>query len=137
MANLLNYLIPEDMQNYLSYYGYHFNKALCDYAVSKMEKEDKETGIAKKLTPITMDELKAMLSKHKVQVEDKEVYDALYLANMIKADYLGNSIEDEAHMVKHIEDILCDVDGYEGKPFVHYLSDCSGKGEVIFWNMFI
>ena len=134
---LMNYLIPEEMQQYLSFYGHHFNKKLCDFAVSGMEREDKVSGIVKRITPMTMKELQELLERHKVNVENNEMYDALYLANMIKADFLGSSIEDEAHLVKYIEDTLCDPDGYEGMVFTRYLADCSGKGVVIFWELMI
>ena len=67
MANtLMNYLIPEGMEQYMSYYGMHFNKLLCEFAVSKMQREDKATGVLKNITPMTLDELKTLLSKYKI-----------------------------------------------------------------------
>ena len=67
MANtLMNYLIPEDMEQYMSYYGMHFNKLLCEFAVGKMKREDKATGVLKKITPMTVDELKALLEKRQL-----------------------------------------------------------------------
>lgn len=137
MANLMNYLIPEDMEQYLSYYGMHFNKLLCDFAVSKMMREDKASGMPKKLTPMTMEELKPILEKHKVTVDSNSQYDALYLANMVKADFWGSSIEDDAHLARYIEDVLCDTDGYEGIAFCRFLADCSAKGVIIFWEQMI
>lgn len=135
--SFMNYAIPEDMENYMSYYGKHFNKNLCDFAVSKMKREDKATGALKKITPVTLDELKTILEKNKVEIESNSIYDALYLANMVKADYWGSSIEDEAHMAKYIEDVICDPDGYEGLVFCRFLADCSGKGVIIFWEQMI
>ena len=137
MKGLNEYLIPEDMEQYLSYYGCHFNKLLCEFAVSKMKRDDKQTGMLKKITPITMEELKALLVKYKIDIDSKEQYDALYLSNMVKADFLGSSIEDEEHMAKYIEDVLCDPDGYEGLVFYRFLADCAGKGVVIFWEQMI
>ena len=61
MKGLNEYLIPEDMEQYLSYYGCHFNKLLCEFAVSKMKRDDKHTGMLKKLSPVTVEELKALL----------------------------------------------------------------------------
>lgn len=138
MANtLMNYLIPEDMEQYLSYYGHHFNKKLCEYAVGHMMKEDKATGMLKHITPMTLDELKPLLEKHKIEIESNELYDALFAANMCKADYLGSSVPDEEHLVKYVEDVLCDPDGYEGLVFTRFLADCSGKGEIIFWDLML
>lgn len=138
MANtLLNYLVPEDMQEYMSFYGMHFNKLLCEFAVGKMMYEDKATGMLKKITPYKLDEVKAILEKHKVTVDTNEVYDALYLANMVKADFWGSSIEDEEHLAKYIGDVLCDPDGCEGLVFSRFLADCSCKGVIIFWEQMI
>ena len=138
MANtLMNYLIPEDMEQYMSYYGMHFNKLLCEFAVSKMQREDKATGVLKNITPMTLDELKTLLSKYKIEIDTNEIYDALYLANMVKADFWGSSIEDEEHMARYIENVICDPDGYDGLVFNRFLADCSGKGVVIFWEQMI
>ena len=137
MERMIDYCIPEDMEQYLAYYGHHFNKKLCDFAVSKMKKEDKATGIPKPITPMKMEELKSLLEKNKVELESEDWYDALYLASMVKADLWGSSIEDEEHMAKYIEDVICDVDGYDGIVFCRYLADCSAKGIVIHWDMMI
>ena len=134
---LINYLIPQDMEQYMSYYGCHFNKQLFEFAVDGMRKEDKATGAMKKITPMSMEELKALLEKYKVEIEPNSTYDALYLAAMVKADYWGSSIEDEEHMARYIEDVLCDVDGYDGIVFCRFLADCSAKGISIFWDMMI
>ena len=138
MANsLMNYLIPEDMQQYLSYYGYHFNKKLCDFAVGKMMKEDKATGAMKHITPMSLEELKSLLEKHKITVDTNEIYDALFAANMCKADYLGSSVPDEEHLAKYVEDVLCDPDAVEGQTFARFLADCSIQGCVIFWDLML
>lgn len=134
---LINYLIPQDMEVYMSYYGTHFNKTLCDFAVSMMRREDKSTGKVTKVTPMSVDELKSLLEKYSVEIENNSVYDALYLAMMVKSDYWGSSIEDDEHMVRYIEDVICDVDGYDGIVFCRFLADCSAKGITIFWDMML
>ena len=50
---------PEDMINYMRYYGPHFNKKLCDFAVSLMTKED-----GKPIKPFTKDEVKMMMQNY-------------------------------------------------------------------------
>lgn len=138
MGNTLsNYCVPEDMEQYLSFYGWHFNKNLCKFATDMMKREDNASGMLKKITPMKMEELKELLDKHKIELEPNDWYDALYLANMVKADYWGSSIEDEEHMARYIEDVICDVDGYEGIVFSRFLADCTCKGVVIFWDMMI
>jgi hypothetical protein len=132
--SLMNFGLPEDMEKYLSYYGYHFNKKLYEFAVSKMEKKDRLTGEKKRLTPVEVDNLERGLKKYKVNVPDEEIYDAAYLASMVDADFWGSSITDEEHMFLYIKDVLCDVDGYDGLVFCRFLADCSAKGCPIQWD---
>ena len=134
---LTNYNIPEDMQEYLSYYGWHFNKKLFEFATSKMMKKDAQTERMIKVVPPTMEEVKAMLTKYKVEIDTNDMYDALYLAAMVKADYWGSSIEDDEHMAKYIKDVICDTDGYDGIVLCRYLADCSAKGIAIHWDLML
>ena len=133
MANFLMYDIPEDMKTYLSYYGMNFSKKLYEFAVSNMRRETAD-GKMEKVKPMTADELKTLLSKHKIEIEHNDLYNALYLAAMVKADYWGSSIEDEEHLAKYIEDTLCDVDAAEGQVLARYLADCSVGGCIIYWE---
>ena len=133
MANFLMCDIPEDMKTYLSYYGMNFSKKLYEFAVSNMRRETAD-GKMEKVKPMTVDELKSLLSKHKIEIEHNDLYNALYLAAMVKADYWGSSIEDEEHLVKYIEDTLCDVDAAEGQVLARYLADCSVGGCIIYWE---
>lgn len=133
MANFLMCDIPEDMKTYLSYYGMNFSKKLYEFAVSNMRRESAD-GKMEKVKPMSADELKSLLSKHKIEIEHNDLYNALYLAAMVKADYWGSSIEDEEHLAKYIEDTLCDVDAAEGQVLARYLADCSVGGCIIYWE---
>lgn len=133
----MNFMIPEEMENYLAFYGFHFNKKLYEFAVSNMKREDKATGALKNVTPMQMADLRTLLEKHKIKVDENEIYDALYLAAMVKADFLGSSIEDEDHLAKYIEDVICDADGYEGMVFNRFVADCYGSGKAIFWDLMV
>ena len=136
MANFFNYDIPADMKTYLSYYGMNFSKKLYEFAVSNMRRESAD-GKMEKVKPMTADELKTLLSKHKIEIENNDLYNAMYLAAMVKADYWGSSIEDDEHLAKYIEDTLCDVDAAEGQVFARYLADCSVGGCIIQWEEMI
>jgi hypothetical protein len=136
MANFLMCDIPEDMKTYLSYYGMNFSKKLYEFAVSNMRRESAD-GKMEKVKPMSADELKSLLSKHKIEIEHNDLYNALYLAAMVKSDYWGSSIEDEEHLAKYIEDTLCDVDAAEGQVFARYLADCSVGGCIIYWESMI
>ena len=132
--SLLNYSLPEDMERYLSYYGFHFNKKLYEFAVSNMEKRNRTTGEKEKLSPVQIEDFERSLRRYRVNLPENNLYDAAYLASMVDADFWGSSIEDEEHMARYIEDVLCDVDGYEGIVFSRFLADCGAKGNVIFWD---
>ena len=125
--------IPDDMKTYLSYYGMNFSKKLYEFAVSNMRRESAD-GKMEKVKPMSSDELKSLLSKHNIEIEHNDLYNALYLAAMVKADYWGSSIEDEEHLAKYIEDTLCDVDAAEGQILARYLADCSVGGCIIYWE---
>ena len=133
MANFLMCDIPDDMKTYLSYYGMNFSKKLYEFAVSNMRRESAD-GKMEKVKPMSSDELKSLLSKHNIEIEHNDLYNALYLAAMVKADYWGSSIEDEEHLAKYIEDTLCDVDAAEGQVLARYLADCSVGGCIIYWE---
>ena len=133
MANFLMCDIPEDMKTYLSYYGMNFSKKLYEFAVDNMRRESAD-GKLERVKPMMIDELKSLLSKYKIDIENNDLYNAMYLAAMVKADYWGSSIEDDEHLAKYIEDTLCDVDAAEGQVFARYLADCSVKGCIIHWN---
>lgn len=130
----MNFGLPEDMERYLSYYGYHFNKKMYEYAVGNMEKKDRQTGRKERMSPVDIDNFEKGLKKYRVDVHEGEIYDAAYLASMVEADFWGSSIKDEEHMFLYIKDVLCDVDGYDGLVFCRFLADCSAKGTPIMWD---
>ena len=49
---------PEAMENYLEFNGWHFSKKMCQWAVSKMYKE--ENGKKEAIEPYTLESLKAL-----------------------------------------------------------------------------
>ena len=121
--------MPSGMKEYLSYYGWHFNKKLCDYAVNKMRKAG-----GTKIAAYTKENLEQLLKNHGIEIKQAKGYDCVFVANMAKADYLGSSITDELHLLKFIKDYIDDPDGYEGLPMTRYFADVIGSGEVINWE---
>ena len=122
------------MREYLSYYGWHFSKRMCDWAVSCMKIRDEATGKAKKLEPWSRQEVEDMLKRNGVTIERDKGYDCVYTANMLKSDFYKKSIADEAHLCQHIKLYMDDVDGYEGLPFTRFVADCMGGGNPIMWE---
>ena len=121
---------PEAMENYLEFNGWHFNKKMCQWAVSKMYKKDGEKK--EYIEPYTLESLKALQDKLNVKFEID--YDAVYIANMCKADFLGSSIQNETQLAKYVKDVVEDPDGYDGMPFTRFYADCIGSGTSIPWD---
>lgn len=124
---------PQAMVAYLRYNGPHFNEALCDFAVRKMKKED-SSGELRRITPWKKEEVEVMLTEAGVQLENDNIYDAVYVANMCKADYFGSSIEDKKHVAKYIKDTLDDEDAAEGEVFECFLAKCDRRGVRVDWE---
>ena len=127
-------VLPEDMINYLRHNGRHFNKKLCSFAVNKMKTTHPSTGEVVKLAPITKETLDNLLKTYKIKLENNELYDYVYVANMCKADFLGDSIPDEQHLCKYVKNVIDDVDGYDGLVFNRWYADMCRKGIPVSWG---
>ncbi len=121
---------PAAMRDYLSNYGWHFNKAMQEWATSMMK--DK-TG--NRIKPYTKETLEVLLKSYGITLQTQHLYDALYIANMCKADFYGSSITDEAHLAKFVADYLNDPDGYPEQAFVRFYADtCIKDNCTIYWE---
>lgn len=116
---------PTDMKRYLKYFGQHFNKRLCQFAVSKM-KHGK--------TPITKEQVDEVLKKHGIILKNNELYDYVYVYNMGNNDFMGSSIADEKHLAMYVKDVIDDIDGYDGIVFNRWYADTVVQGIPIEWN---
>lgn len=126
-------VFPSGMEEYLSQYGWHFSKKMCEWAVSRMYKRN---SLDKKI-PIqswNKDSVDKLLNKYGVTIENKIGYDYIFAANMCIADYYGSSIIDEQHVALFIKDYVDDPDGYEELPFTRFYADCIGSGVPINWE---
>lgn len=110
----------------------HFNKKLFKFAVSNMTK--REGGVERPITPMTREEVEALLGRNEVTVERGQLYDCTYVANMCKAGFLGSSVADEKHMALYIKDVIDDVDAPDGLVFNRFYADCCYKGIAIEWD---
>lgn len=128
--------MPEDLAIYLSHYGPHFTKELCEFAVSKMYKEG-ANGKKEYIKPYTKAQVDEILQAYDVKLEYAQLHDATYVANMCKADYLGSSIVDEAHLAKYIKDTIDDPDAIDGFVFNRWIGDMKWLGVAIPWYDFV
>lgn len=126
---------PEYMVNYLRYNGPHFNKKLCQFAVSMMEKKVGSTMV--KITPYTKENVDQILQRNEIKLEHNQLYDHVYVANMCKADFLGSSVVDENHLAKYVKDVIDDDDAYDGIVFNRWYADMCRKGIAIDWENMI
>lgn len=122
-------ILPEGMEAYLSNYGYHFSKKLCEWAVSKMRDRN-----GKKVQMHTKQEVDSTMKGYGIPLEHDEGYDAVYVFHMALSDFVGSSLIDELAAAKYVHDVLDDVDGYSGIAFSRFIADCNGKGTPIIWS---
>lgn len=122
---------PEAMLNYLRYNGPHFSEKLCEYAVSLMKRD------GKKLQMMPKAEVENLLKSNNVTLENNELYDHVFVANMGRADYFGKSVPNEKYLAQYIKDVIDDEDGYDGLPFSRWYTDMCKKGKPIDWNEYL
>lgn len=123
---------PYGMDEYLANYGFNFSKKMCEFAVSRMTDRN-----GAKVPLKSKEQVDAILRNNGVTLENDKGYNAVYVAHMAIADFLGSSISDEAHLAKYVKDVIDDKDGYDGMVFTRFYADCMGSGEPIFWDMML
>ena len=121
-------IIPDGMSAYLSNYGFHFSKKLCEWAISNMRDRNN-----KKLVLRSKEEVDNILKSYGIELNNNKGYDAVYVFHMAMADFVRSSISDELGVAKYVKDYLDDEDGYEGIAFTRFIADCNGKGIPIIW----
>ena len=126
--------MPEDMKHYLRYNGRHFNRKLCDFAISKMESTNPSTGEVVHVVRLDKEAVDALLKTYRVEIKNNQLYDYVYVANMCKADFLGKSVPTEEHLAKYIKDLLDDADANEGFVFNRFYADCVFMNNPIEWE---
>lgn len=127
--------IPYGMKAYINNYGCHFNRKLCEYAASKMYTED--NGVKRFIEPYTKDKVDNLLSTYGIQLDRNKLYDAVYVANMCKADFLGKSVPNEGSLAKFIKDMIDDPDAKEGYIFNRFYADTMFMNNPVDWEEMI
>lgn len=127
-------MMPAAMKAYLRNHGYSFSKKACDFAVSLMERRNKATDKAEKIEAYSKEKVEELLSKNGVTLKNNIGYNFVYIANMSLSDYMKESIEDEAHLAKHIRCIIDDVDDNPENIFRMWVAKMDGNGIPIPWE---
>lgn len=119
---------PQDMIKYLSNYGWHFTRKMCDFATSKMVKDGKRLNVLDK------SKVDTILKNAGITLENNQLYDYVYVANMAYADFYGSSIVNDSQLAKYIKDVIEDEDGYDGLVFNRWYADMCKLGIAIDWE---
>ncbi len=122
---------PSDMIKYLSNYGWHFTRKMCEFAVSQMRKGGKRINMLDRARVDTI------LKNAGVTIENNQLYDYVYVANMAYADFYGSSILNDSQLAKYIKDVIEDEDGYDGLVFNRWYADTCKLGIAIDWEEMI
>lgn len=129
--------MPRDMKKYLKNYGYHFNKKICEFAVSKMYKQDKNGGKKEKIQMVEKDKVHELLKKYNITIENDTMYDSVYVYCMAMSDFFGKSLPNEQYVMMYVRDVIEDVDKPDGYIFNRWYADMCFGGEGIDWEEFI
>ena len=119
---------PEDMVKYLSNYGWHFTRKMCEFATRHMYKG------GKRLNALDKEKVDTILKNAGITLEYNQLYDYVYVANMAYADFYGSSIVNDAQLAKYIKDVIEDEDGYDGLVFNRWYADMCKLGIAIDWE---
>lgn len=122
-------IMPAGMDAYLSSYGWHFSKPMCEWAVSKMKDRN-----GNKVQMKSKEQVESIMKTANVSIDNDLGYDKVFVYHMGLSDYMGDSITDEAHLAKYVKNVLDDRDGYDGIAFSRFLADCNAKGVPIMWE---
>ena len=104
---------PEEMEAYLSNFGWHFNKKMCEFAVSLMKKLNPSTGKKERIEPISKEKVdesdSAYLGIVGVDVTDDVAKTYNMPSGVYVAQVTGGSAAEQAGIQKG--DIITEFDG--------------------------
>jgi hypothetical protein len=124
--------IPEGMKLYINNYGCHFNKKLYKEAASRMYRKN---GLKKEyITPYTKEQVEELLETYDIKLKRGKLWDAVYVASMCAADFLGSAVPDEKHLAMYIKDVVDDPDAEEGFIFNRFYADTVFMNNPIEWE---
>lgn len=130
-------VLPEEMRNYLTMYGFHFNRKAFEMAVKKLRRKDAASGKMLQVVPIPKEKVDEVMTSMNVALEHNNLYDAAYLYNKAKAKFFGSSIADDKHVCLHVKDILDDPAGSDELPFRFWLQEMVALGTPVDWDSLV
>lgn len=121
------------MRQYLSRYGFHFSKRAYEFACESMIDAAQTRAMNKRVrvSPYTKEQVDSLLRAAGIDLQNKVLYDYVYVATMCRADYLNSSIPDERHLAMFVRDYCDDPDASDETPFRRWLATNVGNGTPI------
>lgn len=128
---------PAEMIAYFRHNGMHFNKKLCEWAVSHMKKKNTSTDKLEPIETWSKDDVDTLLKAQGVTLTNNTGYDYVYVANMAKADFYKSSLATEAQVALFVKDMVDDADQVDGFIYNRFYADCVLNGTPIPWEEMI
>lgn len=91
---------PPELKQYLRNFGFHFNKKLAEFAISKMRKLNPTTNRLEKIEAVSKDKIDELMKKYGIVLKYNELYDYVYVYHMALSDYFKSSLPTEESICK-------------------------------------
>lgn len=125
---------PPEMNNYLQHFGWHMNKKLAEFAISKMRKLNPATNKMEKLDMVSKDKIDEQMKKYGIVLKYNELHDYIYVYHMAMADFYKSSLPTEEAVCKFVADYVDDPDQVDGFIFNRWYADMAHAGIPIEWS---
>ena len=125
---------PPEMDNYLSHFGWHMNKKLTEFAISKMRKLNPATNKMEKLDMVSKDKIDEQMKKYGIVLKYNELHDYIYMYHMAMADFYKSSLPTEEAVCKFVCDYVDDPDQVDGFIFNRWYADMTHAGIPVDWS---
>jgi len=125
---------PPEMEQYQRHFGWHFNKKLADFAISKMKRLNPATNKLEHIEKYDKERVDELMKKYGITLKYNELYDYIVVFNMAMADFYKSSLQTEEAVCKFVKDYVDDPDQVDGFIFNRWYADCCHAGIPIEWS---
>lgn len=114
---------PSAMVNYLSHYGWHFSKNMCEFALKHLPK---------KVAVLDRDKIDSLLKTYGITLENNQLYDYVYVTNYCLSVQFGSAIPDDKHLAHFVKN---EIDlNEDGMIFTKWYASMCKLGIPIDWK---
>ena len=110
-----------------------FSKKLAAFAISLMKGKDTDTEKLAKITPRTVDEVREIMQKAKLNIPEGHDYTAQYLFNMAIADY-PKTLKTDEQRATFVAETINDPDGDPASVLECFTAKMAVAGIPIRWE---